>query len=188
MADDAHGFGHAHTIYGSLRCWRLTRVWERVMETLRQWERQSYGRLPVPSACGAESQSLKTATPAEDIGCDGHKTSTGRQRHIWVDTRGLRVAVVVTAANMDDRLGWVTLLQRYGAFGVTHRRQIGVDRGDEAQWRCGWGRLSRMPKATAGTSRMVKWTRKNCVLPSTHVTASASLWLLWHTYWSFCER
>ena len=91
--------GNGHTIYGYFRRWRLTGVWERVMDTLRQWERQSQGRLPEPSACCADSQSIKTATQAEDVGFDGHKKIKGRKRHILVDTLGLIVAVVVTAAN-----------------------------------------------------------------------------------------
>ena len=40
--------GTAHTIYGNFRCWRQAGVWGRVMDTLRQWERQSQGRLPEP--------------------------------------------------------------------------------------------------------------------------------------------
>jgi len=130
--------GNGHTIYGYFRRWRLTEVWERVMETLRQWERQSQGRLPEPSACCAESQSIKTATQGEDVGFDGHKKSKGRKRHILVDTLGLIVAVVVTAAHMAERLGLVTLLQRYLASGVTRLRNIGVDGGYEAQWLYAW--------------------------------------------------
>src|ERR671922_2217519 len=107
--------GHGQTIYGYFRRWRLTGVWQRIMDTLRQWERQSQGRLPEPSACCADSQSIKTATQAEDVGFDGHKKIKGRKRHILVDTLGLIVAVVVTAANMDDRLGLVTLLKQYFA-------------------------------------------------------------------------
>jgi putative transposase len=132
--------GNGHTIYGSFRRWRLTGVWERVMDTLRQWERQSQGRLPEPSACCADSQSIKTATQGEDVGFDGHKKIKGRKRHILVDTLGLIVAVVVTAANRDDRLGLVTLLQRYFASGVTRLRKIWVDGGYEAQWLCDWVR------------------------------------------------
>ena len=132
--------GHAHTVYGYFRRWRLTGVWERVMDTLRQWERQSQGRLPEPSACCADSQSIKTATQAEDIGFDGHKKIKGRKRHILVDTLGLIVAVVVTAAHRDDRLGLVALLKRYFASGVTRLRKIWVDRGYEAQWLCDWVR------------------------------------------------
>jgi putative transposase len=132
--------GNAQTIYGSFRRWRQAGVWGRVMDTLRQWARQSQGRLPEPSACGADSQSLKTATPGADVGCDGHKKVKGRQRHILVDTLGLMVAVVVTAANRDERRGLVTLLQRYCASGVTRLRKIWVDGGEEAQWLCDWVR------------------------------------------------
>jgi putative transposase len=130
--------GNGHTIYGYFRRWRLTGVWQRIMDTLRQWERQSQGRLPEPSACCADSQSIKTATQHEDVGFDGHKKIKGRKRHILVDTLGLIVAVVVTAANADDRDGLVTWLQRYFAAGVKRLRKIWVDGGYHAQWLWDW--------------------------------------------------
>jgi putative transposase len=80
------------------------------METLRHWERHCQGRLSEPSAGCAESQSIKTATQGKDVGFDGNKKVKGRQRHILVDPLGLIVAVVVTAANIDDRQGLVELL------------------------------------------------------------------------------
>jgi putative transposase len=132
--------GNGHTIYGYFRRWRLTGVWGRVMDPVRQWERQSQGRLPEPSACCADSQSIKTATQGEAVGFDGHKKIKGRKRHILIDTLGLLVAVVVTAANTDDRLGLVTLLQRYFASGVKRLRKIWVDGGYQAQWLCDWVR------------------------------------------------
>src|SRR5262245_4051006 len=108
----------------------------RIMDTLRQWERQSQGRLPEPSACCADSQSIKTATQHEAVGFDGNKKVKRRKRHILVDTLGLLVAVVVTAANTDDRLGLVLLLQRYFASGVKRLRKLWVDGGYHAQWLC----------------------------------------------------
>jgi putative transposase len=139
--------GNAHTIYGYFRRWRREGIWARIMDTLRQWERQSQGRLPEPSACCADSQSIKTATQAEDVGFDGHKRIKGRKRHILVDTLGLIVAVVATAANMDDRLGLVALLRQYFAAGVTRLRKIWVDAGYEAQGLCAWvGGLQRAHK------------------------------------------
>jgi putative transposase len=132
--------GNGHTIYGYFRRWRLTGVWQQVMDTLRQWERQSLGRLPEPSACCADSQSIKTATQHEAVGFDGHKKIKGRKRHLLVDTLGLIVAVVVTAANADDRDGLVPLLQRYFASGVKRLRKIWVDGGYEAQWLWTWVR------------------------------------------------
>jgi len=130
--------GNAHTIYGYFRRWRREGIWARIMATLRQWERQSHGRLPEPSACCADSQSVKTATQGEDVGFDGHKKIKGRKRHILVDTLGLIVAVVVTAANMDDRLGLVTLVERYFASGVKRLRKIWGDSGYQAQWLWDW--------------------------------------------------
>jgi putative transposase len=132
--------GNGHTIYGYFRHWRLTGVWGRVMDTLRQWERQSQGRLPEPSACCADSQSIRTATQDTDIGFDGHKKIKGRKRHMLVDTLGLIVAVVVTAANTDDRLGLVALLKQYCAAGVSRLRKIWVDAGYDAQWLRDWVR------------------------------------------------
>ena len=46
-----------------------------------------------------------------------------------VETLGLIVAVVVTAANTDERLGLVVLLKQYCATGVTRLRTMWVDAG-----------------------------------------------------------
>ena len=46
--------GHGHTIYGYFRRWRREGVWARIMDTLRQWERQSPGRLPEPCTIKGE--------------------------------------------------------------------------------------------------------------------------------------
>lgn len=132
--------GNGHTIYGYFRRWRREGIWERVMATLRHWERQGQGRLPEPSAACADSQSIKTATQGIEVGFDGNKKVKGRKRHILVDTLGLIVAVVVTAANTDDRVGLVALLKRYFASGVTRLRKIWVDGGYDAQWLRDWVR------------------------------------------------
>jgi putative transposase len=100
-------FGHWSTIYGSFKRWRRDGVWARLMETLRQWERRCLGRKPEPSAGSMDSQRIKTATQSEDISFDGNKKIKGRTRHSLVDTLGLILAVVVTDAGTDDRLGLV---------------------------------------------------------------------------------
>ena len=133
-------FGKWQTVYGYFRRWRRDGVWTRCMDTLRHWERQCQGRLPEPSAGCADSQSIKTATQGTEVGFDGNKKIKGRKRHILVDTLGLIMAVVVTAANIDDRQGLVTLLQRYFASGVKRLRKLWVDGGYDAQWLWDWVR------------------------------------------------
>ena len=169
--------GNGHTIYGYFRRWRQAGGWGRVMDTLHQWERQSQGRLPAPAACCADSQSIKTATQGEDVGFDGHKKVKGRKRHLLVDTLGLIVAVVVTAAHTEDRQGLVALMKRYLASGVTRLRQLWVDGGYEAQWLCAWVHgLQRTHKVAL---EVVEHTGKGFqVVPYRWVVERTFAWLL----------
>lgn len=133
-------FGKWNTIYAYFQRWRRTGVWGRLMEALRQLERRRQGRQPDPSAGSVDSQSIKTATQPSEVGFDGGKKIKGRKRHLLVDTLGLIIAGVVTAANTDDRLGLVALLTQYFAKGVKRLRKLWVDSGYRAEWLASWVR------------------------------------------------
>jgi transposase len=60
-----------------------------------------------------------------------------------VDTLGLISAVVVTAANTDERLGLVARLTRYFAGGVKRLRALWVDSGYRAEGVASWVRDSK---------------------------------------------
>ena len=79
------------------------------MDALRRRERPRQGRHGEPSAGSVESQSLKTATQATEVGCKGGKQVTGRNRPLVGATLGLLIAVVGTAANTADRVGLMVL-------------------------------------------------------------------------------
>lgn len=101
------------TVYHYFRAWRLDGTWERVHAQLVQWERVVQGRQNVPSAASLDSQSVKSATPAAlEVGFDGGKKIKGRKRHLMVDTLGLVMMVVVTAANVSDQQGARLIFKR----------------------------------------------------------------------------
>ena len=133
-------FGKWATVYAYFKAWRESGVWAKLMEALRQRERRRQGRQAEPSAGSVDSQSIKTATQATAVGFDGGKRVKGRKRHVLVDTLGLPIAVVVTAANTDDRIGLLVLLTQYCVGGGRRLRKLWVEGGYQAEWLTQWVR------------------------------------------------
>ena len=100
------------TVYGYFAAWRDDGILARLHETLRAQVRAAAGRNPRPSAAVIDSQSIRAAdtVPKATRGWDNGKKVNGRKRHIAVDTLGLLLAVVVTAASVQDRDGARPLL------------------------------------------------------------------------------
>jgi putative transposase len=97
-----HDFPPWKTVSNYFQAWKQDGTWDRLLHVLRWPVRQRAGRDPTPRVACIDSQSVKTAGGGEEVGTDGGKKVRGRKRHIIVDTMGLLLAVVVTAANVDD--------------------------------------------------------------------------------------
>jgi len=71
---------------------------------LRETLRVAQGRAATPSAAILDSRTLRsTPESGARAGYDGHKRTKGSKVHVAVDTLGNLLALVVTAANEQDR-------------------------------------------------------------------------------------
>ena len=84
----------------------------RLHDGLRDRVRAAAGRSTEPTAAVIDSQSVRGAdtVPKAGRGWDNAKKVNGRKRHIAVDAMGLLLAVVITAASVQDRDGARPLL------------------------------------------------------------------------------
>jgi putative transposase len=129
------------SVYGYFRRWCRDGTWRRIHDTLRAAVRRRAGRHKHPTAGCLDSQSARTTetAAAETRGCDWHKRVKGRKRHLLVDTLGLLLAVAVTAANVQDKVGALLVLSGRGGAGKKLRRvwadgAYRTERGHLAAW------------------------------------------------------
>ena len=109
------------TVYGWFARWAADGTMDRVHDTLREQVRVADGRNPQPSAAIIDSQSVRAADTVSrrSRGFDAAKKVNGRKRHLAVDTLGLLLVVLITAASVQDRDGARPLLWRLRC---AHRR------------------------------------------------------------------
>src|SRR3954451_14085278 len=82
--------------------WRHNGTLDHIHDTLRTKVRTQEKPSQPRTTASVDSQSVDTTSGGEQRGRDNAKNVDGRKRHIVVDSMGLLLAVLVTAADVDD--------------------------------------------------------------------------------------
>src|SRR3954471_4448327 len=108
--------------------WRADGTWQVLLDALRRQVRVAAGHEPEPRKAAIDSQTVKGSEAGGPRGYDGAKKVRGRKRHLVVDSLGLLLVVLVTAANADDGTTAPEVLKRLTQ---EHRQRLDEIRGDQ---------------------------------------------------------
>lgn len=163
-------------VYAFFQRWSQRGLPQQLVDRLRHRLRVRARRDAQPSAAVVDSQSVKAADTvgAGSRGFDSGKKINGRKRHIAVDVEGFLLAVVVTAANIGDRMGAKLLV--IALLNVcTRLKLIWADSGYDGAPLTGWIR-----SVAGATLQVIKRTEQHTfrVVPRRWVVERSFGWLL----------
>lgn len=107
--------------------WRHNGTLERIHDVLRRKVRTAEKPYSPRTSASVDSQSVDTSSGGEQRGRDQAKNVNGRKRHIIVDSMGLLLAVLVTAAQADDAAAAPQLFARLDGQPISRVQRMYAD-------------------------------------------------------------
>ena len=147
--------------------WRSDGTLELIHDLLRTKVRTQEKPYAPRTTASVDSQSVDTTCGGEQRGRDNAKNVNGRKRHIVVDSMGLLLAVLVTAASVDDATAAAELFGRLQGQPVSQVRRMYADNKyhnyalyelveEEVLWKLA---IVRRPPGSEGWIRLpMRWT------------------------------
>src|SRR4051795_8056773 len=112
------------TVWGYFDEWRHNGTLEDIHDMLRDRVRKQEKPGRPRRTASIDSQSVDTSSGGEARGRDNAKNVDGRKRHIVVDSMGLLLAVLVTAASVDDGVAATELFARLDGQPISRVRRM----------------------------------------------------------------
>ena len=103
-------FPPSNTVFHIFRQWIKSGFLGSLHDRLRAFARQLVGKRCRPTAGVLDSQTVRSAAYAREVGYDAGKKTKGRKRFLLVDTVGYIIGIFVCPANVTERDGAKSLL------------------------------------------------------------------------------
>jgi putative transposase len=155
------------TVWRYFDRWRSDGTLDTIHDRLRREVRAAEKPYHPRTTASVDSQSVDTTSGGEQRGRDNAKNVDGRKRHIVVDSMGLLLAVLVTAASVDDAAAAPALFARLGGQPMGKVRRMDADAkyhnfklsawvGESERWGLS---IVRRPEGQRGwVKRPIRWT------------------------------
>ena len=165
------------TVWDYFKAWQKDGTWQRLTDALRRRVRQEAGRDPEPSTAAIDSQTVATAHQGANSGVDGGKNVKGRKRHIVVCSMGLLLAVVVTAANLNEGTQAPRVLGKLSGRTTSRLEKVYAD----SKYHCAamWDWVTR-PEVKYRIEVVRRTAKEFKVLPSRWVVERTYAWMGWN--------
>ncbi len=122
-----HDFPAKSTVWDYFDRFKKDGTFTRIVDALRRKVRIEAGREPEPKTAAIDSQTVATHHQGQDSDIDGGKNVKGRKRHIVVCSMGLLLAVVVTAANLNEGMQAPRVLGKLSAQTTSRLERVYAD-------------------------------------------------------------